>query len=283
MKPNITEKEEKMEKEWLTELFPDAVSGDGIRRVPRYGTAVSKRSARIFTLIELLVVIAVIAILAAMLLPALNKARAAARRIQCVGNMKQIGMLMVLYADTYAGLITPYHLRGGDTRGETEKTWCVLISGMGPEKMSETASISKAFVCPSAVSYVNAKTPTYSSSSYGLTISIYSFSSYPGQYGTFKMDRLTQPSRLLYAGERCHRQEILSGSWTSNNPVINQQSKDNMFGFPSKRHLRTSNLLFADTHVGNERISVLTASPHTLYDDRGYFASRRWVAARKNY
>jgi prepilin-type N-terminal cleavage/methylation domain-containing protein/prepilin-type processing-associated H-X9-DG protein len=95
-----------------------------------------------FTLIELLVVIAIIAILAAMLLPALAKAKAKAQKMYCINNLKQMGVSMTMYAQENGDLIPR------SDSGDKNSWWKLLAPDLGARSTNEFYQ-AKVLVCPS--------------------------------------------------------------------------------------------------------------------------------------
>ncbi len=85
----------------------------------------AKTARKHFTLIELLVVIAIIAILAAMLLPALNKARERGRAVTCVSQHKSVGSILLMYAEANDGYLPPVQYT---VPSEGVRSWIYSIS-----------------------------------------------------------------------------------------------------------------------------------------------------------
>jgi len=209
-----------------------------------------------FTLIELLVVIAIIAILAAMLLPALAKAKAKAQSIYCVNSLRQNGLAVQLYAEDNNGVLVP-----GQTAATTGEYWFTLLTPYlarttkNPNALSTNAA-SVLWGCPTynqdptqnSTGQRNANCPGY-----GLTLwpelpdSKLANSPFGGTQAAFKLDNITHKSSRLLLGDYPDWQMWDFSS--RNTGAIRHNRKGNYAFFDC--HVQTLNLAKASTCFTN--------------------------------
>ncbi len=121
-----------------------------------------------FTLIELLVVIAIIGVLASILMPSLGAARSRAKRMQCLSNLRQIGVLQIIYQGNFDGFFCPLIAGNGNWDASCGADGTMSEPGLLAEGTASdiSAAQNRIFQCPEAYNYTKSYTTRFAGYGY---------------------------------------------------------------------------------------------------------------------